>query len=289
MAKGCSVEPPCHAGRQVDLEDLAAGLDGDRPRTGVVVADLNAAADGALVEARVVDVAGVADDAWRGAGRRNLPEGAFVRGQEDVALPDDDPVPGIERDFAGAEALVHGDPAGLVVPVEDAEQRAAVAEVDAPGVGHGTITGIEGVAAMPAGGKSAIASASRSSGSFGRSSLATTIPPLKAMPVARKRVSGRLREVSVSRTMRQSGSLTHHLLCIQLRCRVRRIACFTDGFGPAAQTSLTSGPTRIASTRPMAGPKWQVQPRMNVSSPAASRMISRPRRRFAGAVVPGAW
>ena len=55
--------------------------------------------------------------------------------------------------------------------------------------------------------------------------------------------------------------------------------------GRLLQKGATSGPMRMASTMPMAGPSGQPQPSRNASSPAPSRMASRPRRKAAARVA----
>jgi hypothetical protein len=148
--------------------------------------------------------------------------------------------------------------------------------------------------------------ATRSGDMAGRLSLSRTIPPDRAVAVARVLTSSRVRRVvgisasptasvaTSSRARRQSGSLSQSRRWHQKRVRTLRSAfstagkllagrpraCRPPGVGTPGGTRhqiATSGPRRMPSTSPTEGAMGAPQPNTK-RSPTAPRTFSRPRR-----------
>ena len=122
------------------------------------------------------------------------------------------------------------------------------------------------------------------------------MPPVTAIDAASARTSSRVRLDCFERAIRQSGSFSQKRRCWKARASVLRSALRPDGSvasrpamrGPSTcQYGAMSGPMRMPSTRPTAGPSGQPQPSTNASSPAPARTASRPRRSRAARVTRG--
>ena len=107
------------------------------------------------------------------------------------------------------------------------------------------------------------------------------MPPERPITVVSARTSSPASVVSVSRTIRQSGSFIQRRPCIQNRESVLRIAFSVEAVlrmsrrstsGTGCQNGATSGEIRAPFTTPIVGPIGLPQARMK-RSPTASRIV----------------
>jgi len=115
------------------------------------------------------------------------------------------------------------------------------------------------------------------------------MPPVMAMLVARLWISPEVSAVSRVRAIRQSGSSSQSRLCIHARLRMLRSALWVEGSAGSMpgitsgestpHEGATSGPIRIPSTSPTAGPRGEPQPSRNAPSPAPALTARSPRAR----------
>ena len=125
-------------------------------------------------------------------------------------------------------------------------------------------------------------------------------PPVSVITLAMVSTSVFVNCVS-GRRSRQSGSLIHHRLCRSERVKALWTALKAEGKEASFlrkdsiplkygfQRRAVSAPMRMASTRPMAGPRGHPHPSRKVPSPAASRTISRPERSTWARVLVASW